>query len=186
LGGFAYNSAMSHGAAAMLAFLLLGQVPAAAQSSPRMSSVQAAPPSASGKEAEADVLDRIGRWFDRSVNDLNEGLKETFTAPPPAGDRPRDTSKDTVGSANSSADPLIPLPSLSIISQRQRCEMAANGAPDCRRAAEIACQSRGYSTGQSLQTQSERMCSPAPLFPQHASRPSGCRTEAYVLRAICR
>jgi hypothetical protein len=122
--------------------------------------------SAASKEAEPDVFDRIGRWFD-----------DTFTDRRPAGKPDLETS----GSAGAATPPL----GLDIITQRQKCEPAANGAPDCPRAAELACRSRGYTTGTSLQTQSERVCSPPPLFPQQGQRPSGCRTEAYVLRAIC-
>jgi hypothetical protein len=134
---------------------------------------------AAGADADADMFDRIGRWFDRSVSDFNDGLKDTFTdrQPPPAAPPQRDTS----GLAGSPASPL----GFDIISQRQKCEPAANGAPDCPRAAEVACRSRGYTTGTSLQTQSERICSLPTLFPQEGPRPRRCRTEAYVLRAIC-
>jgi hypothetical protein len=104
---------------------------------------------------EPDLFERIARWFDRTIGNSNDGVTGSIASP-----------------------------GLNIISTRQRCEPAANGAPDCRRAAEIACRSRGYGTGRSLQTQSEEVCSLPRLSPA-GLKPRECRTETHVLRALC-
>jgi len=168
-------------AALVVAFLSAGT--ASAQSSRPQAMATAAAASAPDRPAEPDVFDRIGRWFDRSIGNFNDGVKDTFGGFDQFGDRMhgalKGAARDVTGSVGS---PVLP----NIVSKRQRCEPAANGAPDCRRAAEAACRSSGYARGRSLQTQSEQVCSLPRLFSQEASKPHGCRTETHVLRSICR
>jgi len=138
------------GAVAVVAAVL---GPAVAQTD---SPVRLASTAVQGSSQDPDVFDRISRWFDRSVDRLNDSLKH-----PPE------------------------LPDVQIVNLRRRCEPAANGAPDCRRAAEVVCRSRGYATGRSLQTQSQQVCTLPKLFSEAAKSPL-CHTETHVLRAICR
>ena len=183
--GWFHCRAMTCVTAAALGIVLLSANPAAAQSGRPLRLANVAVASGHGQPAEPNVFDRIARWFDRSFSDFDAGLKETFAGFEQFGDRTGDAVKDAAGNVAESAESLAALPNIRIVSIRQRCEPAANGAPDCRRAAEAACRSRGYATGKSLQTQSGRICALPTLLSHLASKPRECRTETHVLRSIC-
>jgi hypothetical protein len=73
-----------------------------------------------------------------------------------------------------------------VVSGRERCQTAANGAPDCRTAIEALCRSSGFSAGESLDVQSAEKC-PARVWISRAQATRGeCRMESHVRRALCR
>lgn len=72
------------------------------------------------------------------------------------------------------------------VSGRVACPVAANGAPDCRAAADKLCQSKGFREGRSVDIDSAETCSAKTLIPGRARQPGDCRTDNYVTRAICR
>jgi len=169
--------------AAIAAVLLLGPATAAADGGRPRQVAHVVSAQASSQPAEPDVFERIARWLDDTFGGINQGLKQTFGQAEQAGERTRAALKDVADGVSESAESLASLPNIRIVSKRQRCEPAANGAPDCRRAAEAACRSQGFASGRSLETQSERVCNAPRLFAQ-ASQPA-CRNETVVLRAIC-
>ncbi len=57
-----------------------------------------------------------------------------------------------------------------IATGRERCTIAANGAPDCRAAAELLCKSKGFSTGNSLDNETVEKCSALVLLRGNRSR----------------
>ena len=65
------------------------------------------------------------------------------------------------------------------------CPVAANGAPDCKIAADKLCQSKGYKEGKSLNMDSAETCSPKVLIPGRTRKPDDCRTDNFVTRAMC-
>jgi hypothetical protein len=113
----------------------------------------------------------IGRWIDGSiarVNGMWKGKSEIL-------------SGETRNSAG-----IGLLPKTTIVSGRERCETAANGAPDCRGAVEALCRSKGLAVGNSLDVQSVEKC-PARVWISGAQPAAGeCRMESYVQRALCR
>src|SRR5467141_4003615 len=64
---------------------------------------------------------------------------------------PRDAASDATGA-------VMGLPNTRIVPVRERCAVAGNGGPDCQAAATAACRGKGFSTGKSLDTQSEQKC----------------------------
>ena len=77
------------------------------------------------------------------------------------------------------------LPKTKIVSGRERCETAANGAPDCQGAIEALCRGKGLAAGGSLDIQSVQKC-PARVWISGAQPKAGeCRMESYVQRAFC-
>ena len=65
------------------------------------------------------------------------------------------------------------------------CPVSANGAPDCKPAADKLCQTKGFKEGKSLTTDSAETCSAKVLIPGRARKPGDCRTDNYVTRALC-
>jgi hypothetical protein len=68
---------------------------------------------------------------------------------------------------------------------RAACPVAANGAPDCKAAADRLCQSKGFKQGKSLDVDTTRSCSARALLSGRKPDESECRTETYVTRAVC-
>jgi hypothetical protein len=68
---------------------------------------------------------------------------------------------------------------------RAACPVAANGAPDCKAAADKLCQSKGFKEGKSLDVDTARNCSAKALLSGRKPEESECRTETYVTRAVC-
>ena len=68
---------------------------------------------------------------------------------------------------------------------RIKCPASANGAPDCKAAADKLCQAKGLKEGKSLSTDSVQACSPKVLIPGRARKPDDCRTDNFVTRALC-
>ncbi len=75
--------------------------------------------------------------------------------------------------------------SLSILPKMKSPGETANGAPDCKAGADKLCQSKGYKEGKSLDTDAAEKCSPKVFLPGRKREPGDCKTENYVIRALC-
>jgi len=73
----------------------------------------------------------------------------------------------------------------SMVSGRMICPASANGAPDCKAAADRLCQDKGYKEGKSLTMDSAEKCSAKVLIPGRTRKPDDCRTDNYVTAALC-
>lgn len=146
------------------------------QAAPAAQSEQAAPsetapPAPPQPPRQAGFFGTIGRWIDGSVASVTTVWKGKPQAPP-------DEAQKRTG--------ISLLPKNKIVSGRERCETAANGAPDCRGAIEALCRSKGFAPGKSLDIQSAEKC-PARVWISGAQPTKGeCRMESYVQRAFCR
>jgi hypothetical protein len=90
--------------------------------------------------------------------------------------------KETIEDA---ADALSRLAKSPGVKGRAACPVAANGAPDCKAAANKLCQSKGFKEGKSLDVDTTRNCSAKALLSGRKPEESECRTETYVTRAVC-
>ncbi|MBR0967021.1 hypothetical protein JQ554_23510 [Bradyrhizobium diazoefficiens] len=72
-----------------------------------------------------------------------------------------------------------------MVSGRIACPASSNGAPDCKRAADQLCQSKGYKEGKSLNADSAEKCSAKVLIPGRQRKPDDCRTDTFVTSALC-
>jgi hypothetical protein len=68
---------------------------------------------------------------------------------------------------------------------RIKCPVSANGASDCKAAADKLCQAKGLKEGKSLSTDSVEACSAKVLIPGRTRKPDDCRTDSFVTRALC-
>ena len=91
---------------------------------------------------------------------------------------PKETMDDAAGA-------LSRLTTSPGVKGRTACPPAANGAPDCKAAADKLCQSKGFREGKSLDVDTARNCSAKSLLSGRKPDESECRTETYVTRAVC-
>lgn len=114
-------------------------------------------------------LDAVGRFIDKSAS----GIKDTFGG----------IGKSTTGVTRDAVDTIVKIPGTRVVEERAVCQKAANGAPDCKTAAETLCKSKGYSGGSSMDVQSAQKCSASAWL---SGRSEGdCVVETYVTRSLC-
>jgi hypothetical protein len=133
--------------------------PAPAQSAP------APPPDPAPKE-NPGLINEIGKLLEKPASML------------PTLKSPRETIDDA-------ADALSRWTKSPGVKGRTACPIAANGAPDCKAAADKLCQSKGFKEGKSLDVDTTRSCSARALLSGRKPDESECRTETYVTRAVC-
>jgi hypothetical protein len=130
----------------------------------------APPPSPPAPEENPGLINEIGKLFDKL----------------PPLKSPQQTIDDLNARAKDAGESLSRLAKpASMVSGRIICPVSANGAPDCKLAADRLCQSKGYKEGKSLNTDSAEACSAKVLIPGRTRKPDDCRTDNYVTRALC-
>ncbi|HEY4407463.1 MAG TPA: hypothetical protein VGN55_22675 [Xanthobacteraceae bacterium] len=146
----------------------------------------AEPPNSSFRPGFIDVF---GRFVGDSAAKLNSQLKNTNETLGSIGSQTSDAAKDAamgaVGSAKNAAGTIIGLPSARMVSGRERCATAPNGAPDCQAAADAACRAKGFGSGRSLDTQSVQKCPARVWLSGHLPAEGECPHETFVTRAVC-
>jgi|ERR1051326_3369502 hypothetical protein len=113
----------------------------------------------------------IGRWVGGSIARLSAPWKDKSESSPGAA--------ETTGGIGS-------LSKAKVVSGHERCEIAANGAPDCRRAIEALCRSKGLAAGNSLNIESVQKCSARAWISGGRTSAGECSRESYVQSAVCR
>lgn len=142
--------------------------PAAQQGEPAPPS----PPPAG--EENPGLLNEMGKLFEKSLSIL------------PTLKSPSETIDDLNARAKDAGDTLSRLAKpASMVTGRIGCPVAANGAPDCKAAADKLCQTKGFKEGKSLNTDSAEKCAAKVYLPGYKREPGDCRTENYVTRALC-
>jgi hypothetical protein len=136
---------------------------APAQPAPQQS--EPAPPETAPKE-NPGLLNEIGKLLEKPSSML-----PTLKSP-----------KETIDDA---ADAISRLTKSPGVKGRVACPVAANGAPDCKAAADRLCQSNGFKEGKSLDVDTTRNCSAKALLSGRKPDESECRTDNYVTRALC-
>jgi len=99
---------------------------------------------------------------------------------------PRETIEDLNRRARDAGDNLSRLSKQEVVSGRVKCPLAANGAPDCKSAANRLCTDNGFKEGRSIDSDSAEDC-PASVILSDKSppAPAECRVENFVIRALC-
>jgi hypothetical protein len=130
-------------------------------------------------------IDALGRWMGDSRAALDSQLKNTQEAIGGIGAQATDALKGAAGAAQQATGAIVGLPAGQMISGRQLCQPAANGAPDCGPAAETLCKAKGFSSGRGLEVASTQRCS-ARIWRSRRNPADGpCGTETFVTRAVC-
>jgi len=123
-------------------------------------------------------VDAIGHWFNEGTTKFKSDLQGAQATFDQLGKETRDAAKDAT-------DAVVGLPNARMMTVRERCAVAQNGAPDCQAAAAAACRGKGFQTGKSLDTQSEHKCPAQVLLKGRAPSDAECPTEIFVTRAVC-
>ena len=170
--------------AAACALCLAASAPAQELRPPRdIPSQQPSGPAANPSAAPDSVfqpgfVDAIGHWLNESTTRFGtdlQGTQATFDQ----------FAKDTRDVAKDATDAVMGLPNARIVTVRERCAAAQNGAPDCQAAAAAACRGKGFQTGKTVDTQSEHKCPAQVLLKGRAPNDAECSTEIFVTRAVC-
>lgn len=191
------------GIAAAGGILLLLSLAAAAQET------KPAPPASPPAPArnEPGMVESVGRWFKDSFNFLSSNVDSARGTLGGLGERAggvaqdaagiakdaaknaaqgaADTAKGAADAAKGAADAVSRLPNTQVVDGRARCELAANGAPDCRAAAETVCRGKGFASGSSLDIQSSQKCPARVWLSGRSPEPGDCEQQSFVIRAVC-
>ncbi|MBI5318600.1 hypothetical protein [Bradyrhizobium sp.] len=168
------------GAAAALSLLLVAAGPAWPQGTPPALGVQSpapqsvpnppppqqqpqAEPAPPAREENPGLINELGKLWDKSISVL------------PKIKSPSETLDDLTNMAKPST----------MVSGRMACAVSPNGAPDCKTGADRLCQSKGYKEGKSLDTDAAEKCSPKAYIPGRRREPGDCKTENFVIKALC-
>jgi hypothetical protein len=136
-----------------------------------------------------EVIGALGRLLNQSISNVgaaaNAGVKgagETLGATSSAAG---DLARGVTSGVTDAAGTVARLPLSNVVAGFQRCAVAGNGAPDCGVASVALCQSKGFSTGSSIDITSSRKC-PASVWSQgREPTPGECQDESFVSRAMC-
>ncbi len=135
------------------------------------------PPAAQAPEANRPgFVDAVGRWLQEGKEKFDAQMKGAREALGEFNDKAKQNAKDAAGALVT--NPLI-------VNGRARCEIAANGAPDCAAAANTVCRAKNFQTGKSVATQTEEKCPARVLLSGRSPEAGECKIETYVTRAVC-
>jgi hypothetical protein len=151
------------------------------QTDPDTAATQARP-----RAPEPGLLHVLGRWFDESL--ANIGLNDPqgpLGALGAMGARTGEAADGAAGAALGAAEVVIRLPSTRVVTARQRCDPAGNGAPDCQAAANAVCRSKGFWSGRSVDIESAQKCPAQVWLSRRSPDPGECTLETFVTRALC-
>jgi hypothetical protein len=124
-------------------------------------------------------IDAFGRWLEEGAARFKTGMQGAQEKLDKLGNQAREATKDATGA-------VVGLPNTRIVTARERCDTAQNGAPDCQTAATTLCRGKGFATGKSLDTQSEQKCNSGRfLLEGRGPNNSECPTQMFVTRAMC-
>ena len=134
-----------------------------------------APPAAAENPG---LLNEMGKALEKSLSILPT-LKSTGETLDDLNARAKDAAKNAGESLSRLTTPS------SMAEGRIKCPVSANGASDCKAAADKLCQAKGLKEGKSLSTDSVEACSAKVLIPGRTRKPDDCRTDSFVTRALC-
>jgi hypothetical protein len=123
-------------------------------------------------------LEALGRMFSGSQEAPDPSVKSTGDALGNLGSQAIDAARDT-------ANTIAAVPGARIVTGRQMCPFASNGAPDCQQGVEVLCKSQGFNAGKVLEIKSGVRCSAKAWVDSGFKKKEACRTETYVTRGAC-
>ena len=183
--------------AAALSGLLVGAAIADdGQSSAGANTTQQAPVASSSGNAfpqqppssyKPGFLHQLGVWWDQGIGDFNNKMKNAKDKLDDLGSSQpaKDAATATQDALKNAADAVVRLPSTRMFELHDKCQTAANGAPDCPTAANSACRGKGFSTGKPMGISTSQVCSPVALMSGRAPGPGDCHDETYILGVVC-
>src|SRR5207244_2087930 len=111
---------------------------------------------------------------------LNEKAQENNNA---LSEGAAEARRNAANATKDAIDSMSRLPNTRAVKGNERCDLAANGAPDCQAAAEALCRKQGFKTGKSLEFTSAEQCPSRILLSGRQS--VECTTVTFISRAMC-
>jgi hypothetical protein len=96
-----------------------------------------------------------------------------------------DAAGDVAKGVGDAAGTVARLPLTNVVTGKQTCINAPNGAPDCVAASEALCRAKGFSRGASLDITSAYRCPAAFWAERREPNEKDCVNEAFVSKAVC-
>lgn len=127
----------------------------------------------------------FGQWWDTARGKIEELKSHSNDAAKGAVTATQDAMNHAAAATRNAANALIKLPGARFIETYQRCQIAPNGAPDCRTAAAAACRAKGFTDGHPANVQSSENCPPAVWMSGREPTAGECPEETVVLLAAC-
>jgi len=152
------------------------------------------------------VFEAIGRWFDNGANSFRDHLRGAKRRMDELGDNAAannkaisdqaakmgqgaadvgkgaaDATMNAMDATKNAVGAVAKLPTARMMSGRERCIAAPNGAPDCVSAAEALCRKHGFTSGKSMDFTSAEECPVRTLLGQS----NECTTVTFISRAMC-
>jgi hypothetical protein len=158
--------------------------------------VNPAPPVQAVPERRPGLLENFGRWMDETSAGMRKSFDSTWgsmgnmqssaeSAAKGTADAAATVARGAADATKGTVDVLGRLGSTRMVTGRERCAIAPNGAPDCRIAAETMCKAKGFNTGNSVDYQTAENC-PAQAFLNGRKPTAGeCTLEHVVTKAMC-
>ena len=158
----------------------------------------AAPPPAPPQQ-KPGVFESIGRFFDQGASNFRDHLRGAKRRMDELGDDAAannkaisdqaakmgqgaaDVGKGAADATVNAMGAVAKLPTARMMSGRERCIAAPNGAPDCVSAAEALCRKHGFTSGKSMDFTSAEECPVRTLLGQS----NECTTVTFISRAMC-
>jgi len=147
--------------------------PSAAVQTPAQPGDPAPPSPPPAPPENPGLINEMGKIFDKSLSIL------------PTLKSPGETIDDLNARAKGAGETLSRMTTSSMATGRVKCPVSANGAPDCKAAADQLCLAKKFKEGKSLTIDSVEACSAKVLIPGRTRKPDDCRTDNYVTRALC-
>jgi hypothetical protein len=119
-------------------------------------------------------IDALGRWLGDSKAALDSQMKSTQETLGTLGSQARDAAGN-----------VMVVPGSRVITGRQLCPPAANGAPDCQQGVVALCRTKGMEAGRSLDVTSSQRCPAKVWMSGRPPKDGECRLETFVTRAVC-
>ncbi len=151
-----------------------------------------APTSPAPPERRPGMLEAFGRWVDDSVTGMSKSAErfwrgaatQSGAASKASTEATTNIAKGALDAAKGTADALGKLGTSRVVTGRERCTLAAIGAPDCRVAAEAMCKAKGFGAGNSVDYETSETCPPQVLL-SGRKEPGDCKVEHVVTKAMC-
>jgi hypothetical protein len=140
-------------------------------------------PAQNSRESEG-FLATVSRWFRQQTATVNSSFEDARKKVDSFNSAAGNAAKTTVEGAKDAAGAIARIPSARAVSGHEKCQLAANGAPDCVSAANIMCKAKGFESGKSVDMTTADVC-PAKVYMSGRSTGPECTTETFVSRAFC-
>lgn len=142
-----------------------------------------ATPAQNARESDG-FLATVSRWFKERTATVNSSFEDARKKVEGFNNAASDAAKTTVEGAKDAAGAIARIPAARAVSGHEKCQLAANGAPDCVAAANAMCKAKGFESGKSVDMTTADVC-PAKVYLSGRSTGPECTTDTFVSRAIC-